>query len=129
VCCKPYAPCSAGPLARTTPRDKGVKRGEELSVFIVDSREAKGRADAVPAIDWTDNGLISRTNFFGAKAFGEAGASAAPPAVMNAVVDALASYPGVEDLQMPARRADICKIIHWPDGVLCQNDGKNITST
>jgi acyl-CoA dehydrogenase len=30
-------------LARTTPRDKVVKRGEGLSVFIVDLREAKGR--------------------------------------------------------------------------------------
>ena len=29
-------------LARTTPRDKVIKRGEGLSVFIVDLREAKG---------------------------------------------------------------------------------------
>ena len=37
-------------LARTTPRDKIVKRSDGLSVFIVDLREAKG------------NGLTIRPN-------------------------------------------------------------------
>jgi carbon-monoxide dehydrogenase large subunit len=59
-----------------------------------------------------DNGLASRTNIFGAKGCGEAGASAAPPAVMNAIADALSEYPGVEDLQMPARAEDIRRIIN-----------------
>jgi aerobic carbon-monoxide dehydrogenase large subunit len=68
------------------------------------------RAADVPDVDWTDNGLRSPTNVFGAKACGESGASAAPPAVMNAIVDALGAYPGAWKLQMPARPADIWAI-------------------
>ena len=41
-----------------------------------------------------------------------AGASAATPAVMNALVDALAVYQGVYDLQMPARASDVWAVIH-----------------
>jgi aerobic carbon-monoxide dehydrogenase large subunit len=68
------------------------------------------RAADVPDVQWTDNGLRSSTNLFGAKACGESGASAAPPAVMNAIVDALGAFPGAWELQMPARPADIWAI-------------------
>jgi carbon-monoxide dehydrogenase large subunit len=70
------------------------------------------RASDAPEVRWTDNGLPSRTNLFGAKACAEAGASAAPPAVMNAVADALAAFPAARNLQMPARSADIWRVIH-----------------
>jgi aerobic carbon-monoxide dehydrogenase large subunit len=70
------------------------------------------RARDVPEVHWIDNGLRSRTNLFGAKACGEAGASAAPPAVMNAIADALAAYPAARSLQMPARPEDVWRVIH-----------------
>ena len=66
----------------------------------------------VPAVNWIDNGLRSRTNIFGAKACGEAGVSAAPPAVMNAIADALSSFPAAQSLQMPATPAKIWRVIH-----------------
>ena len=69
------------------------------------------RATDVPDVNWTDNGLPSRTNVFGAKACGESGASAAPPAVMNAIVNALGAYTRAWDLQMPAQPADIWSIL------------------
>ena len=40
-------------------------------------------------------------NVLGVKGCGEAGAVGAPPAVINAVVDALSGY-GVDDIPMPA---------------------------
>jgi carbon-monoxide dehydrogenase large subunit len=70
------------------------------------------RALDVPTVRWIDNGLTSRTNLFGAKACGEAGASVAPPAVMNAIVDALGDYPAADTLQMPARAAEVWRVIH-----------------
>jgi len=42
----------------------------------------------------------SPVNPLGAKGVGETGATAAPPAVVNAVMDALKSY-GIKDLEMP----------------------------
>jgi carbon-monoxide dehydrogenase large subunit len=69
------------------------------------------RAIDVPDVNWTDNGLRSRTNVFGAKACGESGASAAPPAVMNAIVNALGVCTRAWDLQMPAQRADIWSVM------------------
>lgn len=69
------------------------------------------RATDVPNVNWTDNGLPSRANLFGAKACGESGASAAPPAVMNAIVNALGAYPRAWVLQMPAQPADIWSVI------------------
>ena len=69
------------------------------------------RATDVPDVNWTDNGLPSRTNVFGAKACGESGASAAPPTVINAIVNALGAYPRAWDLQMPAQPADIWSVL------------------
>jgi carbon-monoxide dehydrogenase large subunit len=74
-------------------------------------RYALPRAADVPDVDWTNNGLSSRTDVLGAKACGESGAGAAPPTVMNAIVNALASYPQVWDLQMPARPSDIWSVL------------------
>jgi carbon-monoxide dehydrogenase large subunit len=46
------------------------------------------------------------SNALGAKGTGEAGCIGAPPAIVNAVLDALAPY-GVRDLQMPLRPATV----------------------
>jgi aerobic carbon-monoxide dehydrogenase large subunit len=84
--------------------------GQLLSGSLMDY--AMPRADNIPWLRWIDNGLPLRTNLFGAKGCGEAGASAAPPAVMNAIGDALSAYPAARSLQMPARAADIWRVIH-----------------
>ncbi|HLJ63813.1 MAG TPA: molybdopterin cofactor-binding domain-containing protein, partial [Stellaceae bacterium] len=59
------------------------------------------RAGDVPAIDFHWNEIPCRSNPLGIKGCGEAGAIGAPPAVMNALLDALAGL-GVRDLDMPA---------------------------
>jgi len=60
------------------------------------------RADELPAFSVTlDTGLPCRTNPIGAKGAGESGTVGSPPAVMNAVLDALAAK-GVRRLDMPA---------------------------
>jgi carbon-monoxide dehydrogenase large subunit len=58
------------------------------------------RADDLPAIEFTYNVVPCRTNPLGIKGAGEAGAIGAPPALVNAVVDALAEL-GIEHLDMP----------------------------
>jgi carbon-monoxide dehydrogenase large subunit len=85
------------------------RSGQLLAGTLLDY--ALPRAIEVPEVTWFDNGLAARTNIFGAKGCGEAGTSAAPPALMNAIADALSGYPGVWDLQMPARATDIRRII------------------
>ena len=59
------------------------------------------RADDLPAIDFETNCVPARTNPLGVKGVGESGCTAACPAVMNAVVDALAPL-GMVHLDMPA---------------------------
>jgi len=75
------------------------------------STYALPRATHVPAIRSTDNGIPSSTNALGAKACAEASASAAPPAIMNALADALSGFPGAEGLQMPAGAEAIFQVI------------------
>jgi len=45
--------------------------------------------------------VSAKTNPLGAKGCGEAGCAGSPPAVMNAVVDALSEY-GIRHIDMPA---------------------------
>ncbi len=59
------------------------------------------RADDLPDIEFTYNVERCTTNPLGIKGAGEAGAIGAPPAVINAIVDALAEY-GVSHVEMPA---------------------------
>jgi carbon-monoxide dehydrogenase large subunit len=58
------------------------------------------RADDLPAIEFAYNVVPCRTNPLGVKGAGEAGAIGAPPALVNAVVDALSEL-GIEHLDMP----------------------------
>jgi aerobic carbon-monoxide dehydrogenase large subunit len=57
------------------------------------------RADTVPPMTVEHHPIACRTNPIGAKGTGEAGTTAAPPAVMNAILDAL---PQGAQLDMPA---------------------------
>ena len=59
------------------------------------------RADDIPEIEFTPNCVPARTNPLGVKGVGESGCTAACPAAMNAIVDALAPL-GVIHLDMPA---------------------------
>jgi carbon-monoxide dehydrogenase large subunit len=65
------------------------------------------RADDVPDFAVGFTCTPSTTNPLGMKGCGEAGAIGAPPAVMNAIIDAL----GVRDLQMPATPEKVWRII------------------
>ena len=59
------------------------------------------RADDLPAFRFERNCVPARTNPLGVKGVGESGCTAACPAVMNAIVDALAPL-GVGHVDMPA---------------------------
>jgi carbon-monoxide dehydrogenase large subunit len=59
---------------------------------------AMPRADDVPFYTIEHNTTVCPNNPLGIKGCGEAGAIGAPPAVINAITDAI----GTNDLQMPA---------------------------
>jgi aerobic carbon-monoxide dehydrogenase large subunit len=60
---------------------------------------AMPRADLMPALKVEHRAVACRTNPLGVKGTGEAGTTAAPPAVINAILDAL---PAGAQLDMPA---------------------------
>lgn len=62
---------------------------------------AMPRAADVPFFDLGHNEVPTPTNLLGAKGAGEGGTTGAPPALINAVVDALRDY-GVAHVEMPA---------------------------
>ncbi len=68
------------------------------------------RADNMPDIEFSYNVVPCTTNPLGIKGAGEAGAIGAPPAVINAVVDALSPY-GVEHVEMPATAERVWRAI------------------
>jgi len=59
------------------------------------------RAEDLPDLDFVERSTPSPTNPLGIKGCGEAGAAGAPPALMNAVMSALAPL-GVAHIDMPA---------------------------
>jgi carbon-monoxide dehydrogenase large subunit len=58
------------------------------------------RAEDLPALEFSYNVVPCRTNPLGVKGAGEAGAIGAPPALVNAVVDAVGEL-GIDHLDMP----------------------------
>jgi carbon-monoxide dehydrogenase large subunit len=72
--------------------------GQLLTGSITDY--ALPRAEDLPALEFSYNVVPCRTNPLGVKGAGEAGAIGAPPALMNAVLDAVAEL-GIETLDMP----------------------------
>jgi carbon-monoxide dehydrogenase large subunit len=68
------------------------------------------RADNIPNISVGTESTICTHNPLGAKGVGEVGAIGSPPAVINAVVDALRDY-GVQHIDMPATAAKIWQVI------------------
>ena len=61
---------------------------------------AMPRSDRVPSMITRIVEVLSPTNPLGIKAGGEGGTTAAPAAIVSAVVDALAPY-GIDDIKMP----------------------------
>jgi aerobic carbon-monoxide dehydrogenase large subunit len=77
-----------------------LESGQMLSASFMDY--AMPRASDVPkhvAMDFID--VPAKTNPLGVKGVGEAGCVGAPPAIMNAILDALRPL-GVKQLDMPA---------------------------
>ena len=86
---------------------EGVQYSEEgqlLTSTLVDY--AMPRATDAPQVISERLVHPAPSNPLGAKGTGEAGCIGAPPAIVNAVLDALAPY-GVTDLQMPLRPATV----------------------
>ena len=73
--------------------------GQLLSASFMDY--ALPRAEDLPPILTASRPVPAKTNPVGAKGCGEAGCAGSLPAVMNAVVDALAEF-GVTHIDMPA---------------------------
>jgi carbon-monoxide dehydrogenase large subunit len=69
------------------------------------------RADNVPTFKVATHTTLCTHNPLGAKGVGEVGAIGSPPAVINAVLDALSEY-GVRHMNMPATPAKIWAIIN-----------------
>jgi len=73
--------------------------GQLVSGTLLDY--ALPRADDLPALEFAYNIVPCRTNPLGVKGAGEAGAIGSPPALINAIVDALSDL-GIDHIDMPA---------------------------
>jgi len=68
------------------------------------------RADVLPSFDLACHPVPATTNRLGVKGCGEAGVTAAPPTIINAILDALAPL-GITHLDMPATPEKIWRAI------------------
>ncbi|HWB48512.1 MAG TPA: xanthine dehydrogenase family protein molybdopterin-binding subunit [Stellaceae bacterium] len=82
--------------------------GQNLTGSFMDY--AMPRADSMPYMEIHSNPVPTKRNPLGAKGAGEAGTVGALPAIVNAVIDALAPL-GVKTLEMPATPARIWQAI------------------
>ena len=69
------------------------------------------RADMFPPFLLEVNEVPAPNNPLGVKGAGEGGATGAPPAVINAIVDALREF-GVDHIEMPATAEKVWRAIH-----------------
>ena len=74
------------------------------------------RADDLPLFAGHFSVIPCLTNALGVKGCGEAGAIAAPAAVMNAVADALRDHGGHDALEMPATPEAVWRILRRSEG-------------
>ena len=72
------------------------------------------RAGDVPSFDCALHNVPCTGNVLGVKGAGEAGAVAAPPAVINAVVDALHARSGLAHIDMPATSEKVWRALRSP---------------
>jgi len=85
------------------------ENGQLLSGSMMDY--TMPRADDLPPVGVATHTTLCTHNPLGVKGCGEVGAIGAPPAVINAVVDALKEY-GVRHVEMPATPEKIWKIVN-----------------
>jgi len=83
--------------------------GQLLSGSFMDY--ALPRADVVPSVKFDMHNSLCTTNPLGVKGAGEAGAIGAPPAVVNAIVDAIHPHTGVKHVDMPVTAASLWAVI------------------
>src|SRR5215468_811551 len=83
--------------------------GQLLSGSFMDY--ALPRADVVPAVHFDLHNSLCKTNPLGVKGAGEAGAIGAPPAVVNAIVDAIRPHTDVKHVDMPVTAASLWAVI------------------
>ena len=83
--------------------------GQLLSASFLDY--GMPRADDLPFFDVATRNVPTPSNPLGVKGAGEAGAVGAPPAVVNAILDALRPL-GVTHLEMPATPERVWRAIH-----------------
>ena len=84
--------------------DTGTLVGGSLQDYAVP------RAHHMPEIEWDSTVTESPHNPLGVKGVGEAGTIAAPPAIVNAVVDALQPF-GVDSLEMPLTQERVWRAV------------------
>lgn len=102
----------------------GVAQGIAQALLEEVTYNADGQPGAGTLVDYTlpsamdlphyeTDHLVTRTSFnpLGAKGLGESGATAAPQAVVNAVVDAL-GHLGVRDVEMPCTPQKVWRIMN-----------------
>lgn len=70
------------------------------------------RANHLPFFSFSTHNVPCTANPLGVKGAGEAGAVGAPPAVINAVVDALHRKTGIRHIDMPATPHRVWKALH-----------------
>ena len=83
--------------------------GQLLSGSFMDY--AFPRADVVPHVHFDLHNSPCTTNPLGVKGAGEAGAIGAPPAVINAIVDAIYPHTGLKHVDMPVTPASLWALI------------------
>ncbi len=83
--------------------------GQLLSGSLMDY--ALPRADIVPHVHFDMHNSPCTTNPLGVKGAGEAGAIGAPPAVINAIVDAIHPHTGVKHVDMPVTASTLWAVI------------------
>jgi len=75
---------------------------------------AMPRAAGLPAFAFATHNVPSTANPLGVKGAGEAGAVGAPPAVINAIVDALYRRAGIRHIDMPATARRVWEALQPP---------------
>ena len=74
------------------------------------------RADMFPPFVSENNEVLAPNNPLGVKGAGEGGTTGAPPAIINAIVDALRES-GVRDIPMPATAERMWRAINGAAGI------------
>lgn len=99
--------------------DDGTLQSGALNEYAVP------RATEVPEIETGETVTPSPLNPLGVKGVGEAGAIAAPPAVVNAVVDALSPF-GVDHIDMPLTPEKVWNAIHGDKTTEKEDEGGDV---